>query len=195
MQPAPFCLNHQVVSWQTGKAPGTDCLPVLLLQLGEQLHIIRAELCRWGRWEAGRGQRRGGRGSSGLQGSGRGHLASHLTDRVGHRVLHPWESRTQLTSNFVCRHLEVKKEESTLGENISEWKLKLYVKHMTMSNVFNHKEQSTEAVPMGTLTNKVSNNVPIVNVMVKIFTSTDKNAEWLEWINEWIHLSTHTGIT
>lgn len=81
--------------------------PVLLLQLGEQLHIVRAQLRRRGWREGWRGQRRGGRGSGGgLQGCGRGHLASHLTDRVGHWVLHPWESRTQLASNLVCRHLQ-----------------------------------------------------------------------------------------
>lgn len=63
--------------------------PVLLLKLGEQLHIVGTELRRRGRREGGRRQRRGRGSGSGLQGRGRGHLASHLTDRVGHRVLHP----------------------------------------------------------------------------------------------------------
>lgn len=97
-------LKH--LSWRAGEAFEIDCLPVLLLELGKQFHIIRTELHRGRRWEGRRRQRRRGRGSSGLQGRGRGHLASHLTDRVGHRVLHPWESRTQLTSNFVSRHLQ-----------------------------------------------------------------------------------------
>lgn len=80
-------------------------LPILLLKLSKQLHIIRAELSRCGWWQGGRRKRCGGSGGSGLQGCGCRHLASHLTDRVGHRVLHPWESRTQPTSNLVCRHL------------------------------------------------------------------------------------------
>lgn len=71
------------------KLQGQTDLPILLLKLGEQLHIIRAELSGCG-WRQGRRRKRcGGRGGSGLQGCGRRHLASHLTDRVGHRVLHP----------------------------------------------------------------------------------------------------------
>lgn len=87
------------------KLEGEAGLPVLLLKLSEQLHIVRAELSGRGWWQGGRRKRCGGRGGSGLQGCGCRHLASHLTDRVGHRVLHPWESRTQPTSNLVCRHL------------------------------------------------------------------------------------------
>lgn len=89
----------------------TKHLPVLFLQLGKQLHLIRTEP-RWRGWrEARRGKRCGRGGGSGLQGCGRGHLASHLTDCVGHRVLHPWESRTQLSCNLV-RHLKKKKGRS-----------------------------------------------------------------------------------
>lgn len=113
------CRTTSNQNWCAGEASETDCLPVLLLELSEQLHIVRAEL-RWrGRWEGRRGQRCRGGGGSGLQGRGRGHLASHLTDRVGHRVLHPWESRTQLTSNLVCRHLQRKKNTSKFNKSIS----------------------------------------------------------------------------
>lgn len=84
---------------------GETSLPILLLQFSEQLHIVGAELGGRGRRQGGWRERRGGGGGSGLQGCGCRHLASHLTDRVGHWVLHPWESRTQPTSNLVCRHL------------------------------------------------------------------------------------------
>lgn len=102
------CFKKKIkrAKWRTGKASKSEHSPILLLQLGEQLHIIGAEVRRRGWGEGGRGERRGrGGGGGGLQGRGCGYLASHLTDSVWHRVLHPWESRTQLTSNLVCRHL------------------------------------------------------------------------------------------
>lgn len=98
--------NHTLFSLIGVEASEKLRLPVLLLKLGEQLNVIWTELARW-RWREGRGgQRRRRGGGSGLQRCGRGHLASHLTDGVRHRVLYPWESRTQLTCNLVCRHLQ-----------------------------------------------------------------------------------------
>lgn len=98
-------------------------LPILLLKLSEQLHIIWAELSGRGWWQGGRRKRCGGRGGSGLQGCGCRHLVSHLTDRVGHRVLHPWESRTQPARNLVCRHLRRtgKKRETVENDVMLGW--------------------------------------------------------------------------
>lgn len=98
-------------------------LPVLLLKLSEQLHVIWAELSGRGWGQGGRRKRCGGRGGSGLQGCGCRHLVSHLTDRVGHRVLHPWESRTQPARNLVCRHLRRtgKKREKVKNDVMLGW--------------------------------------------------------------------------
>lgn len=97
-------------------------LPILLLKLGEQLHIIGAELSGRGWRQGGRRKRCGGRGGSGLQGCGCRHLVSHLTDRVGHRVLHPWESRAQPARNLVCRHLRrVGKEARESRKRCDAW--------------------------------------------------------------------------
>lgn len=119
------------------KLQGPTGLPILLLKLGEQLHIIGAELSGCGWRQGGRRKRCGGRGGSGRQGCGRRHLASHLTDRVGHRVLHPWESRTQPTSNLVCRHLgrtEKQWVETSLSNKICDaW---VNCRHLTPQQTF-----------------------------------------------------------
>lgn len=77
----PHNLKSDSVQGAGGEKLQTDCSPVLFLKLSKQLHIIWTELRRRGRREGRRGQgRRGGGGGSGLQGCGRGHLTSHLTD-------------------------------------------------------------------------------------------------------------------